>query len=81
MATLSAGTARDADNPLTANCIAWADTIFAMEDTHRRIIRQRFKSAIGETPIVVLGIRDAYAFMQPALVELLEARMRRWLLN
>ena len=38
---LSAGTNRDADVPLTAELVAWADLICAMEPVHRAKITSR----------------------------------------
>ena len=39
---LSAGTAVDAETPLSAELLDWADVIFAMEGVHRRRMEQRF---------------------------------------
>lgn len=76
---LSAGTERDADVPVTPELIAWADRIFAMERTHRAKLQQRFKPHLDGKPIVCLGIPDDYAFMDPALIALLERKVRPFL--
>lgn len=76
---LSAGTHRHAQEPLSSELIEWADTIFAMEGIHRSRIQRDFRSLLNDTPIVVLGIRDDYRFMDPALVKLLKSKMQRWL--
>lgn len=76
---LSAGTERDADVPVTPELIAWADRIFAMERTHRAKLQQRFKPYLDGKPIVCLGIPDDYAFMDPALIALLERKVRPFL--
>ena len=76
---LSAGTDRDADVPVTPELIAWADRIFAMERTHRAKLQQRFKPYLDGKQIVCLGIPDDYAFMDPALIALLERKVRPFL--
>ena len=75
----SAGTNNDAENPLTPELVAWADTIFVMERAHRNKLRTRFRSALGDTRVVCLDIPDDYDFMDPGLIRLLEARMARYL--
>ncbi len=75
----SAGTNNDAENPLTPELVAWADTIFVMERAHRNKLQQRFRAALGGTRVICLDIPDDYDFMDPALVRLLEARMARYL--
>ncbi len=67
--TLSAGTAPDAETPLSSELIEWAEIIFAMETIHRRRIEQHFGGA--HKRIIVLGIPDKYSYMDPKLVELL----------
>lgn len=75
----SAGTNNDAENPLSAELIEWADLIFAMEREHRSKIQKRYRSALNGKNIVVLNIPDEYEFMDPDLVALLRARMARYL--
>lgn len=38
----SAGTNHDAENPLTADLVSWADLIFVMEKAHRSKLQRRF---------------------------------------
>ena len=76
---LSAGTHRHAQEPLSDELIEWADTIFVMEGRHRSKIRQEHRSVLNDTPIVVLGIRDDYRFMDPDLVKILTKKMRKWI--
>lgn len=76
---LSAGTERDADVPVSPELIEWADRIFVMEQTHRTKLQQRFKPYLDGKPIVCLGIPDDYAFMDPALIALLERKVRPFL--
>jgi predicted protein tyrosine phosphatase len=42
----SAGTNHDADTPLTADLIAWADIIFVVEKAHRAKLQKRFKASL-----------------------------------
>lgn len=75
----SAGTNNDAENPLTGELLEWADVIFVMERTHRAKIQKRFRKALNGKQLVCLDIPDNYAFMDPELVRLLNARMARHL--
>lgn len=79
IATLSAGINRDADEPLTDELVAWADVIFVMERAHQKKVQTKHRAALGGKRVVVLGIPDDYAFMDPALVALLQTKMRPWL--
>lgn len=76
---MSAGLATDSDLPLDAEMLEWADRIFVMEARHRRAVEARFSPANRRAPIVVLGVRDQYRFMQPELVAILHAKMARHL--
>ncbi len=77
--TASAGTSPDADEQITPDHIQWADIIFVMERSHRRLLTTRFRSHIKDKRIVCLDIPDKFAFMDPALVDLLRARVARYL--
>jgi predicted protein tyrosine phosphatase len=74
--TDSAGLAHDADYPLGADQIAWADLIFVMEKRHRSQLSQRFRSSLSGKKVVCLDIPDNYQFMQAELVALLEKRVK-----
>ena len=75
----SAGLDADADNPLTPELVEWADVIFVMEKAHRTKLSQRFKPYLKTARVICLGIPDDYAFMDPALVKLLDARVSPFL--
>ena len=75
----SAGTNNDAENPLTAELVRWADVIVVMEKIHRRKVQQRFRSSLNGKRLICLDIPDDYAFMDPALIKLLHARLDRHL--
>ena len=42
-------------------------------------LQKKHRAALKDKRVVVLGIPDEYEFMDPALVRLLQAKMRRWL--
>ncbi|HWU01359.1 MAG TPA: low molecular weight protein tyrosine phosphatase family protein [Novosphingobium sp.] len=75
----SAGTNHDAENPLTAELVSWADIIVVMEKQHRAKLQRRFRAALRGQRIICLDIPDDYAFMQQELVALLKTRMARHL--
>ncbi|WP_180970131.1 low molecular weight protein tyrosine phosphatase family protein [Deinococcus planocerae] len=68
----SAGTARDANTPLTRDLLEWADVAVCMEKGHRDWIRPKIKGALSDDRLLTLGIPDEYEFMDPDLVTLLE---------
>ena len=76
---LSAGTAPDAETPVSAELIEWADVVFAMEGVHRKRLMSTFGSMLKDKRVVVLGVRDKYAYMQPELVELLKSKVASYL--
>lgn len=72
---LSAGTAPDAETPVSAELIEWADVVFAMERVHRKRLVSAFGALLQDKRVVVLGIRDRYVYMDPKLVELLKSKV------
>lgn len=74
----SAGLNNDAENPLDAEQVAWADLVFVMEAAHRNKLSKRFRKAL-RARVICLGIPDDYDFMDPALVQLLQARVPKFL--
>ncbi len=75
----SAGTNNDADNPLAAELVEWADTIFVMERTHQNKLRAKFKRNLRDQKVICLNIPDEYDFMDPALVDLLKTKVTRFM--
>ena len=69
----SAGTSSKARRTLSESDIRWADIIFVMETKHRRQLRLKFGDLVQDKHLVVLDIPDDYEFMDPELVDLLEA--------
>jgi predicted protein tyrosine phosphatase len=72
----SAGTAKDAENVIARDDIEWADLIFVMERHHRKNILEKFRT---QTKIITLGIPDNYEFMDPDLIEMLQAKVTPYL--
>ncbi|WP_024816333.1 low molecular weight protein tyrosine phosphatase family protein [Methylopila sp. 73B] len=70
----SAGLAPDADEPVTAELLEWAELVFVMEKSHRARLQRCFKRRLKHARVICLDIPDDYAFMDPALVQLLTAR-------
>ena len=77
--TDSAGLSADAEVPLSPEQIDWADIIFVMEKAQRTKLSRAFRRHLKGKRVVCLDIPDDYAFMDPELVRLLEARAGRFL--
>ena len=71
----SAGTNNDAENPLSAEQIEWADIVFVMERAHRTKVQNRYRSALKGKRLICLHIPDDYDFMDPLLIQLLKAKV------
>ena len=71
----SAGTDAEAEMPVSADLIEWAEVVLVMETHHRRKIEARFPELLREKRVVVLGIPDNYEYMDPELVELLKTKV------
>ncbi len=68
----SAGTSKTARIKVSSKLLQWADSIFVMEDHHKKRIKQSFAEALGNKEIFVLHIPDEYKYMDPELIEQLE---------
>lgn len=77
--TDSAGLGNDAEVRLSREQIAWATIIFVMEKVHRKRLSATFRPWLNGKRIICLDIPDDYDYMQPELVELLQARAGRFL--
>jgi predicted protein tyrosine phosphatase len=75
----SAGLNNDAEVPLSAEQIEWADTIIVMEKVHRSRLNEKFRKYLGGKRIAVLGIPDNYEYMDEELVKLLKLRCQPYL--
>ncbi|MGA2250958.1 low molecular weight protein tyrosine phosphatase family protein [Terracidiphilus sp.] len=78
----SAGINADAETPVSADLIEWADVIVAMEQHHAQFLQERFGYLLRRRRVAVLGIPDRYDLMDPELVQLLkdkvEPQLERW---
>lgn len=75
----SAGLNSDADVPLSPEQIEWADIIFVMEKAHRNKLSKKFRQHLKSKRVVCLGIPDDYEYMDPVLVQILQARVPQFL--
>lgn len=71
----SAGTASSARHRINETDILWADTVFVFEQHHKKQLTTRFGSLLQNRQLIVLDIPDEYTFMQPELIEEIEARV------
>lgn len=71
----SAGVDHDAVVPLSPEQLEWADIIFLMERKHREKLQRRYKRHLHRQRLIVLGIPDNYAYMDPALIEILRTKV------
>ena len=78
METLSAGTNKDCECPVSGDLIEWADVILVMEDSHKRKLTTRFADLLQAKKLAVLEIPDIFEYMDPMLVALLKARVPRY---
>ncbi|HEX7639644.1 MAG TPA: phosphotyrosine protein phosphatase [Burkholderiaceae bacterium] len=69
----SAGTSAGARHPVSAQDLAWADVILAMEDKHLSRLRADFGRLLAGKRVYVLDIPDDYRYLDPELIELLGA--------
>ena len=76
VAVRSAGTERDADNPISSDDVDWAEVIFVMESRHKKRLQQMLGRLLAQKRVIVLGIPDDYEFMQAELVALLTVKVK-----
>lgn len=62
-----------ADDLVTEDQIDWATMIFAMEIRQQTALSSKYRRQIDGRQIITLGIRDVYTFMQPRLIDVLNA--------
>ncbi len=71
----SAGTAPDAECPVSSDLMEWASDLIVMEPVHRRLLQKRFGPAMRDKRVICLGIADEFGYMQAELVELLKMKV------
>lgn len=75
----SAGLNHDAEEPLAAEMVVWAEVIFVMERAQRSKLQKRFKAQLNGKRVICLNISDDYEYMAPALVRLLWQKVPQFL--
>ena len=71
----SAGLSHDAEVPLSAELVEWAELIFVMEKVHKTKLSAQFKPCLAGKRVVCLNIPDNYKFMDAALIKLLQSKV------
>ncbi len=71
----SAGLNSGAVNPLSSDLLEWADIVFVMEEAHRNKLSKTFRPFLRDQKVICLDIPDQYEYMEPALIELLKAKV------
>jgi len=75
---IGAGTNSDAATPVSGDLIEWADVVLVMEQSHRNKISKKFRAQLKGKKLAVLDIPDEYECMDPALIQLLKAKVPRY---
>jgi len=75
---IGCGTNSDAETPLSGDLIEWADVVLVMEKIHKSKVSQKYKEQLKGKRLVCLDIPDHYKRMQPELIQLLQARVPRY---
>jgi len=68
----SAGLKNEAEIPLGAEDVEWAEYIFVMEQTHKKKLKQKFRESLKKQSIICLGIPDDYEYMDEQLINILK---------
>ena len=71
----SAGTQPEARIVVTEGMLGWADLVLVMEKRHLEKLRLSFADMMQDKDVITLGIPDDYEYMDPELVEELQARV------
>ena len=72
-----AGLSADADVPISAEQLDWADMIVVMEKSQLSRLRRQMSRHLQGKRVVCLDIPDTFEFMQPDLVALVTTRLAR----
>ncbi|WP_333450839.1 methyltransferase domain-containing protein [Microcoleus sp. herbarium5] len=75
----SAGTEKGARIRVTEGLLGWADLIFVMEKKHGDRLRSKFPESLEGKKVICLQIPDNYEYMEPELVELLQAKLNPYM--
>jgi predicted protein tyrosine phosphatase len=72
-----AGLSADADERISTEHLAWADTIAVMEKAQLSRLKRQMGPHLKGKRLVCLDIPDDFEFMQPALIDLIASRLSR----
>ena len=72
----SAGTSEDALVRINKRMLEWADVVFTMDEQQGAALERMFPSHPVLDRLICLGIPDDFAFLDPALIKLLEERVK-----
>ena len=75
---MSAGLNSDAITPVSTDLLELADVVVVMEETHKNRPSKKFSPFLKDKRVVVLGIPDEYDYMQPELIQILKAKVLRY---
>ena len=75
---MSAGLNSDAITPVSTDLLEWADIVVVMEEKHKNKLSKKFSPFLKGKRVVVLGIPDEYDYMQPELIQILKAKVLRY---
>jgi len=70
-----AGLSHDAEEKVSSEHIEWADVIYVMDARQKKRLNALFGPLLKDKRVVSLGVPDRFAYMQPALVELLSQKL------
>jgi predicted protein tyrosine phosphatase len=72
----SAGTSEDALVRVNKRMLEWADVVFTMDEQQGAALERMFPSHPVLDRLICLDIPDDFTFLDPALIKLLEERVR-----
>jgi predicted protein tyrosine phosphatase len=75
----SAGLNNNAEIPLGADDVRWAEIIFVMEQAQKSKLKKKFKDILDKQRVICLGIQDNYDYMDPKLIKIFENNVPQFL--
>ncbi|MBB1441946.1 phosphotyrosine protein phosphatase [Pseudoalteromonas sp. SG43-3] len=75
----SAGLNNNAEIPLGAEDVQWAEIIFVMEQAQKSKLKKKYKDILDKQRVICLGIPDNYDYMDPKLIKIFENNVPQFL--
>ena len=75
----SAGLNNNAEIPLGADDVQWAEIIFVMEQAQKSKLKKKYKDILDKQRVICLGIPDNYDYMDPKLIKIFENNVPQFL--